>query len=98
MPRAEYQVWEEFHKIEPWGLEVQDSMFAQVVQVLANANRDSKKYPQIFPLQEFLLYRPRAEAARAESSILLVDKNAQTELLIAAQFGSLKIKRADRLP
>lgn len=56
MPIAEYLSWQEFYAIEPWGLAVQDAMQANIGQILANINRDTKRRPDPYQLREFLLY------------------------------------------
>lgn len=58
MPYADYRECQEFYEIEPWGLQVQDSMNAHALSVLANINRNPKKRPQPYAIKDFLLYPP----------------------------------------
>ncbi|MGI4847141.1 MAG: phage tail assembly protein T [Janthinobacterium lividum] len=88
MPYAEYLGWQEFYALEPWGTRVWDNMQAHITSTLANVNRDTKTRPKPFTLAEFLLYPDDKPAEVAP--VLLEDKDAQTEAMIAAMFGGMK--------
>jgi len=100
LPQSEYEEWREFYQLGAWGVTVQDSMSAQLAQILANVNRDRSKRPTPYSLADFMLYRdreperaPMLEAEHTASGIQLKDVNQQTELLIA-QFSGATIFRA----
>lgn len=93
MPYAEYLEWQEFYALEPWGLMPQDVMHAHSISVLANVNRDSKRRPKPYRIDEFLLYEK--VAAGNDEPILLDDPNKQTEAMISAMFSGMKVIRAD---
>jgi hypothetical protein len=92
MPYEEFVGWQEFYEIEPFGLAVLDAAQAHITSVLANVNRDEKKRAKPYTIDEFQLFAERG----APDVIALDDPDAQTEAMIAAQFGGLKVTRADK--
>lgn len=94
MPYAEYLEWQEFYALEPWGLMPQDVMHAHSISVLANVNRDSKRRPAPYRIDEFLLYEQGA--ASSSEPVLLDDPDAQTEAMISAMFGGANVVRTDK--
>jgi hypothetical protein len=57
MPHSEYQEWQEFYAIEPFGLQVQDAFHAHSIATLVNINRDVKKRKEPYALKDFLLHK-----------------------------------------
>lgn len=53
--------WMVFEELEPFGDQKMADMFGSVVQVIANVNRDKKKRPQIYELEDCKLYFGDAE-------------------------------------
>jgi hypothetical protein len=55
MTWEQFLEWRTFENLEPFGEERNDYRSAHIVQTLVNLARDAKKYPNGFPLSEFLL-------------------------------------------
>lgn len=53
--------WADFYGLEPWGEWRADVRTAQVVQTLANINRDSKQHPEPYALSDFMLFEKREQ-------------------------------------
>jgi hypothetical protein len=70
-------------------------LHAQSVSMLANVNRDSKKRPAPYRIDDFMLFKEREQKAESSGGVLLADPDAQTELMIAAMFGGMNVIRAD---
>lgn len=64
------------------------------MSVLANVNRDEKRRPKPYTIDDFLLFNDKVTESVASGPVLLDDPNKHTELLIAGMFGGMKIKRA----
>lgn len=47
--------WETYDTLEPFGEDRDDFRFASIVQALWNIHRDPKRYPNGFPLTDFVL-------------------------------------------
>jgi hypothetical protein len=92
MPHEEFVGWQEYYGIEPWGSGVIDAAQANIAQLLANVNRDTKARRDPYRLDEFLLLK-EPKARKADEPILLDDPDAQTEAMIQAMFGG-KVERA----
>ena len=59
MPYADFAEFMAFYEFEPWGLAVNDAFQANVVQVLANVNRDSSKRSEPYSIKDFMLFAPK---------------------------------------
>jgi hypothetical protein len=55
MSAIQLQRWRAFGEIESFGEMRQDLRIASVVQALCNLNRDPAKYPDPFPLSDFVI-------------------------------------------
>jgi hypothetical protein len=51
----EFQEWRILEEIEPWGDRRLDILFAQLVTLIANVNRDTKRRPDPFSVTDFKL-------------------------------------------
>lgn len=71
-------------------------MQAHLASILANVNRDSRRRAAPYRVDEFLLYQERKDEPRGP--ILLDDPNAQSEAMITAMFGGMKVIRSPDLP
>jgi hypothetical protein len=69
-------------------------LHAQSVSMLANVNRDPKKRPAPYRIDDFMLFRDRQEEVQKSGPVLLDDPDAQTELMISAMFGGMNVIRA----
>lgn len=54
MGAAEFAAWRAYLEVEPIGARRDDLHTAMLMTLLANANRDRKKRPKPFTLQEFM--------------------------------------------
>lgn len=57
----EILAWAGYYEVEPWGEWRGDARIAQVAAILANSNRDPKKRPEAYKLQDFMLFDKRVE-------------------------------------
>lgn len=51
----QFQEWRAFDELDPFGEERDDFRFASVCQSLWNIARDAKRYPNGFPITDFML-------------------------------------------
>ncbi len=47
--------WQAYEQIDPWGERRQDYRIASLGALIANVNRDSKKRPEPYTIEDFLL-------------------------------------------
>lgn len=68
MPAAQFSAWILFAEIEPFGELRDDYRMANMMQLMANMNRNVKKRPEPFTLEDFMLDwdGSRAERQRME--------------------------------
>lgn len=60
----EYSEWVAYTAlVGPLGPEREDWQLAQIVAAIANANRDAKKRPQAYKVEDFMLSQHAAEAS-----------------------------------
>lgn len=80
----EFTGWQAYTALYgPIGPEREDQRAALIAMHIANANRDIKKHPAPFKLEDFMLYRPdRAEAEQSEE-----EKALALERKIVSAFG-----------
>lgn len=82
----EFLEWEAFYQLEPFGEIRDDYRAAQIESALYNVWRDTKKHPQPFPIQDFLLKfgeEPKKKQTVEEQKSML--------LMIAATYSGEKI-------
>ena len=65
MTSGQLDEWIAFQKLEPWGLEVLDSLVASVKATILNVNR-SKKKPPVKDLKGLLLWPDKPRMIDAE--------------------------------
>ena len=65
MTSGQLDEWIAFQKLEPWGLEVLDSLVASVKATILNVNR-SKKKPPVKDLQGLILWPDKPRRIDAE--------------------------------
>lgn len=53
--------WQAYALLEPFGEERADHRMATNTMVLANANRDAKKHPRPYTIEDFMLFRDEIE-------------------------------------
>jgi hypothetical protein len=78
--------WMNYHALEPFGEKRQDYRIASVVQALYNINRDTKKHPEPFEIEGFLvkfgeLEEPSTKPFRTQT---LAQQKAAAMAIIAA--------------
>lgn len=66
MSSRELTEWMAYDAIEPIGGYRVDYGFAMVAAMIANANRDPKKRPQPFEIEDFMLFKPKRELSQDE--------------------------------
>lgn len=49
--------WVEFYKIEPFGLEVDDTLHAHTCSLMANLRLDPESKKEPYTIKDFLLYK-----------------------------------------
>jgi len=96
MPSSELETWREFYELEPFGLDVQDGLFAHLGALLANIHRDRKQQAEPFKVEDFLLFR--AKPAELPSVMqtedgLLADPDKQSNMLLGL-FAGVKLVHA----
>jgi len=64
----QFQEWATFASLSPFSGEREDYRFASVVQAIVNMNRDPKKKPTPYPIDEFLLHFGDTPKARKPQS------------------------------
>ncbi len=66
MTSAEFTDWLAFYAVEPWGEVRSDLQNATLLALLANANRDAKKHPAAFRVDQFMpdYWQPMPTAQR----------------------------------
>jgi hypothetical protein len=84
LPFDEYIGWQEYFAIEPVGAMVHDYAQAHIASIMANVNRDSKKRPNPYVIDEFLLF---SRQVKPEEPIILDDPEAQSNLIKQMLFG-----------
>lgn len=57
MSGAEIREWELYEQVEPFGERRADVRAALVASVIANANRDAKKKPSPFTIDDFMPFK-----------------------------------------
>lgn len=95
MPNSEYETWREFYQIEPWGLAVQDSLFAGLAALLANVNRDAKARPKPYQLSDFRIFDTREQSEGdvvATKDGLVSSPDQQSEMVLALFAGTNMIR------
>lgn len=55
MSSREFSEWIAYYNLEPFGSNVEDLRHAQLMALLANANRDAKKRKKPYKIDDFLL-------------------------------------------
>jgi hypothetical protein len=55
MSARQFEEWQIYAELEPWGELRQDLRIAHVVSTLVNLQRDSTKHPEPYPIADFLL-------------------------------------------
>lgn len=50
----EFLRWMAFSRLEPFGQEVEDRRFARLAALIANVNRDPKRKPTAYTLEDFM--------------------------------------------
>lgn len=67
MTLREFARWQKKWNEEPWGEYRADLRSAQICAMLANVNRDSKKHPEPFKIDAFLLFKREPELIEERS-------------------------------
>jgi hypothetical protein len=60
--------WAAYYEAEPWGEWRADARTAQITAMLANVNRDPKKQPKPYSVQDFMMFTPKVEQAAPKAS------------------------------
>lgn len=60
--------WAAFFDVEPWGCAEEDWRMGTVAAVIANVNRDAKKYPKPFEASDFAPRLRRQEQVEVEQT------------------------------
>lgn len=85
----EFAEWMAYYNLEPWGKEFDAYERALIVSLLANIHRDSKKRPEAYQPQDFMVrFNDRPEKKRA---VDLLDKVKVMNRL----FGGKDLTRGD---
>ena len=83
MPHAEFAEWQIYYALEPFGIQMYDTIQAHSASLLANVNRSSEKRPEPYTIQDFLLFAPKLPAA---AEPMVEGKTAmQWKLIFAAE-------------
>lgn len=78
-------MWEAYAELEPFDELRADYRSAQIVQMLYNINRDSKKEPNGRKIDEFLLFKEEVELTDEQKQEQLGNKFRVMELIARAQ-------------
>lgn len=68
MSALEFAEWQAYYSLEPFGERRADYRTAQIVQMMANTNRDTNTHPNGFPLSDFLPDEVAPEPEEEEES------------------------------
>ncbi|MFZ6726161.1 phage tail assembly protein T [Undibacterium sp. MH2W] len=85
MPIEEYLGWQEFYLLEPWGIQVQDTMHAHSISVLAEINRNRTERPEPYRIKDFTLYDDRVPEKKAVDPLVGGKTCEEWQLLFAAE-------------
>jgi hypothetical protein len=89
---SELAEWRAFAQLEPFGAERGDWQAAQVAQVVANANRDSKKQKQPYTAEDFLLAWEEPEATPRRQTM---EEQLRTVEMLNAAFGGRDLRKVE---
>ena len=56
MTALQLEEWKEFERLEPWGPERMDKLFAHLRQILMEVHRDVKSQPKAITLEDAMIY------------------------------------------
>ena len=71
---AEFVEWLAFYQGEPWGDLRADLQNAALLCLLANANRDAKRRPQAFKVEDFMMDYWQTPRADGQPTVILAEK------------------------
>jgi hypothetical protein len=80
----QFMEWAEYSTLEPFDEVRADYRAASIVQMIANMNRDIKKHPNPFSIEDFVLGFGDSGEARSRKK-----QTWQEQKLIAAQFAAM---------
>jgi hypothetical protein len=83
-----------YYSLEPFGEQIEDIRHGIAVSTLANINRDPKLRKQPYEAAEFIPWHEENREKKEAEPLLLADPDAQTEALMNAMFGGMKITYA----
>lgn len=88
----EFVEWRAFNQLEPFGEEVMDTRFARLMALLANINRNPKKSPRAFKIEDF---KPDYTELWIERPAMSGNETLDVVKTLAGAFGGKLIKRTD---
>lgn len=68
MPASEYQRWQAFYAVDPFGDERADLRIAQLTALTANAHSDPKKRRKAYEAWDFMPFSEKPKPVRVEQS------------------------------